>query len=56
MEEKYGEIEELNICENMSEHLQGKFLMTIFKINLQQKNEYNYDLIKNLARKYLCKI
>lgn len=23
MEEKYGEIEELNICENMSEHLQG---------------------------------
>jgi splicing factor U2AF subunit len=24
MEEKYGELEELNICENISEHLQGK--------------------------------
>jgi splicing factor U2AF subunit len=25
MEEKYGEIEELNICENMSEHLGRHF-------------------------------
>jgi len=23
MEEKYGELEELNICENISDHLQG---------------------------------
>jgi hypothetical protein len=28
MEEKYGEIEELNICENMSEHL-GRHLVSL---------------------------
>ena len=40
MEEKYGEIEELNICENMSEHLAG---------NTYAKFKYEEDAEKACA-------
>ena len=31
MESKYGEIEEMNICDNLSEHLAGKFYFEFVK-------------------------
>lgn len=34
LERKYGEIEEMNICDNLSEHLAGKEKFLFFKQNI----------------------
>lgn len=51
MESKYGEIEEMNICDNLSEHLAGRVLFSLIRRNCKiwQKSKKCYVIFRSLA-------
>lgn len=41
-EDKYGEIEEMNVCDNLGDHLVGNVYIKVCRFNLLKKSEPNF--------------
>lgn len=46
MEEKYGEVEEMNVCDNLGDHLVGNVYV---KVSVKPKSHISYHECKTIV-------